>query len=158
MSKEGDRSQETEGRSQETRRDLLRHIGALVSLAAGEEVLTAQDAQHVHQAVAQEKAAARGPYQPKALTAHEFATLQRLAGLILPADENSKGALEAGAADFIDFLCASSDEMLNIYTGGLAWLDDEMRRRYNGKDFLGAPPEQQTAMLDRIAWRKNESP
>jgi gluconate 2-dehydrogenase gamma chain len=142
-----------------SRRDLLRHIGATVSLAAmGEQVLPAQDAQHVHQAVAQDKAAQKGPYKPKALTAHEFATLERLAGLIIPADEHSKGALEAGAADFIDFLCASSDEMLNIYTGGLAWLDDETRRRYNGKDFLGVQPDQQTAVLDVIAWRKNESP
>jgi gluconate 2-dehydrogenase gamma chain len=142
-----------------SRRDLLRHIGAAISLAAvGEEVLTAQDAQHVHNAVAQDAAAQKGKYQPKALTAHEFATLERLAGLIIPADEHSKGALEAGAADFIDFLCAASDEMLNIYTGGLAWLDDEARRRYNGKDFLGVQTAGQTALLDLIAWRKNESP
>lgn len=140
-----------------SRRDLLRQIGATVSLAAiAGEAIPAQEAQHVHQAVAQ--AAQKGKYQPKALTAHEFATLQRLADLIIPADEHSKGALEAGAADFIDFLCAASDEMLNIYTGGLAWLDDETRRRYNGKEFLGVQPEQQTAMLDLIAWRKNESP
>ncbi len=148
-----------EDRSQGTRRDLLRQIGAAVSLAAmGGEVLTAQDAQHVHSAVAEDAAAQKGPYQPKALTAHEFATLQRLSDLIIPADEHSKGALEARAADFIDFLCAASDEMRDIYTGGLAWLDDEMRRRYNGKDFVGAQPAEQTAMLDLIAWRKNESP
>src|SRR5947199_10812628 len=91
-----------------SRRDLLRHIGAVISLAAaGEEVLTAQDAQHVHSAVAQDSAAQKGKYQPKALTAHEFATLERLADWIIPADEHSKGALEAGAADFIDFLCAA---------------------------------------------------
>jgi hypothetical protein len=33
-----------------------------------------------------------------------------------------------------------------------------MRKRYEGKDFLGAQPNQQTAMLDLIAWRKNASP
>ncbi|SPE33558.1 putative Gluconate 2-dehydrogenase subunit 3 [Candidatus Sulfopaludibacter sp. SbA6] len=142
--------------SENTRRELLRRIGAAVSLAVGAEFLPAQEAQHVHEAVAQDKAT--GPYKPKALTAHEYATLRRLADLIIPADEHSKGALEAGAADFIDFLCASSDEMRDIYTGGLAWLDDEMKRRYSGKDFLGAQPAQQTAMLDLIAWRKNESP
>jgi gluconate 2-dehydrogenase gamma chain len=140
-----------------SRRDLLRHIGATISLAAaGAEVLPAQDAQHVHQAVTQDKAA--GPYKPKALTAHEFATLRKLADLIIPADEHSKGALEAGASDFIDFLCAASDEMRDIYTGGLGWLDEQMRHRYGGKDFLGAAAGQQTAMLDLIAWRKNASP
>ena len=142
-----------------SRRDLLRHISAGMSLAAaGELALTAQDAQHVHESVAKEKAAQKGPYQPKALTAHEYATLQRLADLIIPADERSKGALEAGAADFIDFLCSVSDEMKEIYTGGLAWLDAEMRRRYDGKDFLSAQPAQQTALLDLIAYRHNQWP
>jgi hypothetical protein len=142
-----------------SRRDLLRQIGVSVSLAAiAGQTLPAQDAQHVHQAVAQDKIAQKGKYQPKSLTPHEYATMQRLSDLIIPADEHSKGALEAGAADFIDFLCSVSDEMRDIYTGGIAWLDDETRRRYNGKEFLTVQPEQQTAVLDLIAWRKNESP
>src|SRR5579871_2125687 len=142
-----------------SRRDLLLHIGAAITIAAaGEGVLNAQDAQHVHQAVAQDATAQKGKYQPKALTAHEFATLERLAGLIVPADEHSGGASEAGAADFIDFLCAASDEMKEIYTGGLAWIDDESRRRYDGKDFLTAAPDQQTALLDVLAYRRNASP
>jgi hypothetical protein len=133
-----------------SRRELLGRVGAAMSLAvAGEGWLTAQDAQHVHQAVKQEKA---GPYKPKALTAHEYATLQRLAELTIP------GALETRAADFIDFLCAASEEMKAIYTGGLLWIDNEMRRRYGGKDFLAAPPAQRTAVLDLLAYRKNDSP
>src|SRR6185369_13076365 len=93
-----------------SRRDLLLRIGATLSLAvAGEPFLPAQEAQHVHQAVAADKSAQKGPYKPKALTAHEYATLQKLSDLIIPADEHSKGALEAGAADFIDFLCAASE-------------------------------------------------
>jgi gluconate 2-dehydrogenase gamma chain len=139
----------------ETRRELLHRIGASVTVAVGAEFLPAQEAQHVHQAVAQDKAA--GPYKPKGLTAHEYATLRRLSDLIIPADEHSKGALEAGAADFIDFLCAASEEMKDIYTGGLGWLDGQMMRRYNGKSFVDASPAQQTAMLDLIAYRKNAS-
>jgi len=146
-------------RAEYSRRDLLRRISGVMSLAAaGEMVLPAQEAQHVHQAVAEDKAAQKGTYQPKALTAHEYATLERLSGLILPADEHSPGAIEAGAAAFIDFLCAASDEMLAIYTGGIAWLDDTMRRRGDGQDFLHASAAQQTALLDLIAWRKNASP
>jgi hypothetical protein len=45
--------------------------------------------------------------------------------------------------------------MKEIYTGGIAWIDNEMRRRYNGKEFLGAPPAQQTALLDLIAYRQS---
>src|SRR5512135_931797 len=94
-----------------SRRDLLRHIGMTLSLAAaGESMLSAQDVQHVHQAVADEKTAQKGKYQPKALNAREYATLQRLSDLIVPADERSPGALAANAADFIDFLCAATDD------------------------------------------------
>jgi len=142
-----------------SRRALLRRVAAALSLAGGGgALLSAQDAQHVHQAVAADQAAQKGPYQPKALTPHEYATLERLSGLILPADEHSPGAIEAGAAAFIDFLCAASDEMLAIYTGGIAWLDDTMRRRADGRDFLGATPAGQAALLDLIAWRRNASP
>ncbi len=138
--------------SEYSRRDLLRHIGTSLTLgAAGQYVLAAQDVQHVHQAIAQQN----GPYTPKSLTAHEYATLQRLSDLIIPADEHSPGALSAGAADFIDFLCSASDEMKLIYTGGLAWLDEAMKHRYQGKTFLAANPSQQTAMLDLVAYREN---
>src|SRR5438874_13481467 len=99
MSEEEARIQESRDRSESTRRELLRRIGVAVSVASGAVLLTAQDAQHVHNAVAQDAAAQKGKYQPRALTAHEFATLERLAGLIIPADEHSRGALEAGAAD-----------------------------------------------------------
>ncbi|SPE43515.1 putative Tat pathway signal sequence domain-containing protein [Candidatus Sulfopaludibacter sp. SbA3] len=142
--------------SEYSRRDLLRHIGISLTMGtAGEYVLAAQDVQHVHQAVAQEKAAQKGRYMPKGLNAHEYATLQRLSDFIIPADEHSPGALAANAADFIDFLCSGSDEMKLIYTGGLAWLDEATRHRYGGKEFLGADPAQQTAMLDLIAYREN---
>jgi len=135
-----------------SRRALLRHIGISIGMGvAGGGVLTAQDVQHVHQAVRDEKAAQKGSYQPKGLTAHEFATLQHLSDFILPADEHSPGALAANAAEFIDFLCSASDEMKEIYTDGLGWLDWTTRHRGDGADFLSAPAEKQTALLDLIA-------
>lgn len=134
-----------------SRRDLLRHVGASLTLAAAaDRVLPAQDVQHVHQAVAEEHGAT-GKYQPKALTAHEYATLQSLAEWIVP------GATEAHAADFLDFLCAATDDMKRIYTGGLAWLNDQMQTRYQGRDFLEASPDQQKEMLDLIAFRENRA-
>jgi gluconate 2-dehydrogenase subunit 3-like protein len=141
-----------------SRRDLLRHIGATITLAAaGEQMLSAQDVEHVHQAVADEKSAQKGRYQPKSLNAHEYATLQKLSDLILPADERSPGALAAGAADFIDFLCTATDDMKRIYTGGIAWLDDAMEQRYDGKNFLAATSAQQKEMLDLVAFRENRA-
>jgi hypothetical protein len=130
----------------------------MARLAAGAAIIGTADAQHVHDSVAQEKSAQSGAYKPKALTDHEYATLRKLSDYIIPADEHSPGALAAGAADFIDFLCNASEEMRDIYTGGLLWLDDAMARRHDGKTFLDATPAQQTEMLDLIAYRKNASP
>src|SRR5580700_4690022 len=96
-----------------SRRDWLVQIAAGVGMAAaGEGVLSAQQA---HAA-----AAAAVPYAPKALTAHEYATMENLAEWIVP------GARGAGVTQFIDFLCNGTDDMKVIFTGGLAWLDDAM--------------------------------
>lgn len=142
-----------------SRRQILRNIGISLSLAgSGADVLSAQDAAHVHRMVKDDKAAAPNrDYRPKGFRPHEYAALRRVCELIIPADEHSQGALEAGAPEFIDLLASSNTELAEIYTGGLAWLEREMQRRYN-TSFVQARPEQQTAMLDLMAYRKNESP
>jgi gluconate 2-dehydrogenase gamma chain len=126
-----------------SRRDVLVQIGAGIGMAAaGETVVSAQ------------QATATAAYAPKALTAHEYATMDNLSEWIVP------GARAAGATKFIDFLCNATDEMKIIFTGGLGWLDDAMRRRTDGKDFVSASQDQQKAMLDSIAFRESarESP
>ena len=141
-----------------SRRELLRDLGISAALATSGAGLVTLEAAHMCTTPwPQKKSAAKGEYKPKCFTAHEFETLRRLADLIIPADEHSQGALEAGAAEFIDFLASNSTELAEIYTGGFAWLDHQMKRRY-GADFVDAKPDEQTAMLDLIAYRKNESP
>jgi hypothetical protein len=141
-----------------SRRDLLRNIGISLTLTtAGLGVVSAQDAAHVHHAVAGEKASAQGEYRPKCFTPHEYATLRRLSELIMPAGEASASAIEAGAPEFIDLLASNNSELAHIYTGGMAWLDQAAGRRH-GSTFVEANPEQQTALLDLIAYRKNDSP
>src|SRR5438105_15919567 len=120
-----------------TRRDLLRSIALSVSLGG----LQAEAAQHVHNMAAAEKAAT-GVYKPKAFNDHEFQTMQKLADYIVPADEVSPGATEAGCADFIDLLASQNPELAAIYTGGLLWLDGAMERRYGG-GFISANPADQ---------------
>jgi gluconate 2-dehydrogenase gamma chain len=133
-----------------SRRDLLR----ITLTTLGVSVVNAEAAQHVHQAVAEVKK--NGAYKPKFFNEHEYKTLEKLADLIIPADEHSPGALAGGAPEFIDFLSSQSPELAEIYTGGLAWLDHEMNKRYSAS-FVAAAPAQQTAMLDLIAYRKNNS-
>jgi gluconate 2-dehydrogenase gamma chain len=135
-----------------SRRDLLRNV-ALAAVLGG---LDAEAAQHVHTAAAAEKATT-GTYKPKLLNPHEYQTMQKLADMIIPADEHSKGALDAGAVEFIDLLCSQNPELAATYTGGIAWLDRTMETRYQ-KNFVSAAPAQQTAMLDLISYRKNDTP
>jgi hypothetical protein len=127
-----------------SRREALRAIA--LALAAGG--MTALEAQHVHEMAAADKATGGGVYKPKRFTDHEFTTLKALCEIIVP------GAHQGGAAEFIDLLSSQNIELATIFTGGLGWLDEEMKRRY-GADFLTAKPEQQTALLDLIAYRAN---
>ena len=145
--------------NQVSRRELLRNLGISAALAtSGAGLLSAQVAQHVHEAVSQEKSTGNnGGYSPKCFTAHEFNTLRRLSDLIIPADDHSPGALEAGAAEWIDYMAGSSAELAEIFTGGFGWLDHYMQQQH-GTDYIDAKPEEQTAVLDVIAFKKNETP
>lgn len=130
-----------------SRREVLARIAA--AAMAGPVGLEA--AQHVHAEAAEATATAGGIYKPKALTQHEFDTLKTLCEIIVP------GASKGGSAEFIDLLSSQNPEMLSIYTGGIGWLDEEMRRKYRA-DFLTATAAQKTEMLDKIAYRKNRTP
>ena len=136
-----------------SRRDLIR--SAAVSVALGS--LTAEAAQHVHQHAAQEKKANQGVYQPKLFNEHEYKSITRLAEIILPADEVSGSAVEAGAPEFMDLIGSHNEEIGTRLVGGLAWLDAQMNREA-GKRFIEATPAQQTTMLDRIASREKAAP
>src|SRR5271166_1996651 len=137
--------------SESSRRELLKAIAAAALIGP----VGLEAAQHVHGTASAEKSAAG--YKPKALTAHEYKTLRVLADLIIPADERGPGAADAGASEFIDLLASQNPRLLAIYTGGIAWLD-RSSQRLNSKDFVDATPQQQNALLDLIAYRKNESP
>jgi predicted Fe-Mo cluster-binding NifX family protein len=133
--------------SSSTRREILQKI-AVAALAGS---LGPASAQHVHEAAAQDTVAAGGVYHPKAFTAHEFSTLQKLCELIVA------GASKGHAAEFIDLLSSQNPEMAAIYTGGLAWLDHAMGRAVNAT-FLAARPADQMGLLDKIAYRRNSTP
>jgi gluconate 2-dehydrogenase gamma chain len=145
--------------SELTRRDVLQRL-ALAIAAAG--AIDALDAREAHAAAGQAAAAAGGKYAPKALSAHEFATLERLTDLIVPADDKP-GALQAEVAPWIDMLLDANAELKAKYATGLAWLDtaiaaDGANGTGGAKDFVSATPAQQTALLDVIAYRRNRTP
>jgi len=61
----------------------------------------------------------------------------------------AQAAVDAGAPEFIDLLCSQNPELADIYTGGLLWLDAQMRQQH-GASFLESTEEQQTFLLDRL--------
>lgn len=144
--------------SELTRRAVLQRLAAAIAVAGAYDVL---DAHEAHHAVQQAAAAAGGVYNPKALSAHEFATLEKLTDLIIPADAKP-GAVKVGVAAWIDQLLDVNAELKAKYAAGLAWLDTRIAQAGSSgpgaKDFVGATPAQQTALLDVIAFKKHQSP
>jgi hypothetical protein len=138
-----------------SRRDILRTLA--VGAAAGSvlQIIPAEAAEYVHQMVRKEKAAApAGAYTPKYFPAAQYATLLFLCDTIIPKDEKSGGAVEAGAPEFIDLLTSENPEFQLKLGGGLFWLDGACTDRY-GKIFMDCTAEQKKEILDLIAYRKN---
>src|SRR5216110_2623902 len=137
-----------------SRRDILRTL-AVTAAGSVLQVIPAEAAEYIHQMVHKEKAAApAGKYTPKYFSAPQYATLIALCDFILPKDEKSGGAVEAGAPEFIDLLTSENPEYQLKLGGGLFWLDGTCTDRY-GKVFLECASEQQKQILDQIAYRRN---
>ena len=62
----------------------------------------------------------------------------------------------AGGRGWIDMLASENAQLKDRYTGGLAWMDGAMKKR-GAADFVSAAPAEQTALLDLIAYRRNQS-
>lgn len=114
-------------------------------------------------------------YQSLFLASAQFAMVERLADMILPADE-TPGAKEAGVAEFIDFMLAkraaivSREEMRTtqdkLFVGsqmqvrfvtGLGWLDAQSKYQF-GVEFLQASTEQQNDLLEELAFPAKYKP
>jgi gluconate 2-dehydrogenase gamma chain len=125
-----------------SRRSVFQIIGSVPAVAA----LTGQAA-----------SAAPGPYQRKVFDDRQWRTVHVLCDLIIPADEASGTATQAGVPEFIDdWLDFRNHEDGNQnftaqILGGLQWLDLESNRFFQ-TGFADASPDQQKQILDRIAW------
>jgi hypothetical protein len=137
-----------------SRRDLLKSLGKGVMAGSVLRVIPAEAANYAHAIIQADKAAGNGKYKPKYFSDHQYKTLQALCHAIIPADEKSGGALEAGAPEFIDLLTSENPDYQLTLGGGMMWLDGTCTDRF-GKVFVECTPPQQTSMLDLIAFRKN---
>ena len=108
---------------------------------------------HVGNATAQIKPAA---YRPQFFSLAEYATVERLTEIIIPADA-SPGAKEAGVAEFIDFMVSRDTEVQYNFRTGLTWLNAHSDRTH-GKPFVELAAEQQTALLEPLAYKHKARP
>ncbi len=117
-----------------SRRTILKRTAAISAIATAPARVFAQTS------------AAREPYAH--LTADEAQTLEAIVARLIPSDEHGPGALEAGAARFIDLslgdaLAASRE----IYRAGLAGIDDYARRAH-GLRFADLDESVQDSVLE----------
>jgi gluconate 2-dehydrogenase gamma chain len=139
------------------RRDMLRLIAA--APAAAGLVWTAEEAEAAHTlAQAAQQAAATGtPFTPKFFSPHEWETVRVLVDIIIPRDERSGSATEAGVPEFMDFIVIDQPQRQTAMRGGLAWLDRECLSRFD-KPFIACAAAERTAVLDDIAWPQRAKP
>jgi gluconate 2-dehydrogenase gamma chain len=150
--------EEDQPSNQVSRRQLLHVIGsvpAVAAVTAGSAL--AQHENHKQMAHGQEADAPKGPYQRKIFDEHQWRTAGVLADIIIPADERSGSATQAGVPEFIDdWINFKKQEDGNNrleaqILGGMMWLDRESNHQFE-KTFADASPDQQKQILDRIAW------
>lgn len=137
-----------------SRRDVLRSLAVGATAGSVLTMIPAQAAAFAHELVQKEKAAVAGKYVPKFFPPHQYEALVSLCDSIIPKDERSGGAVEAGAPEFIDLITSENTDFQAQLGGGLMWLDNHCIDEF-GKVYMQCTPEQRKTTLDLIAYRKN---
>jgi gluconate 2-dehydrogenase gamma chain len=93
-------------------------------------------------------------FAPKFFTASEWRTVRVLVDYIIPRDSRSGSATDAKVPEFMDWILADSEASESSklsMRGGLAWLNQESRKRFS-RVFALATDAQRRQILDDIAW------
>ena len=90
-------------------------------------------------------------------TDHEMATVTVLGDLIIPADERSGSASDAGTPEFIEFMMKDQPWHQVGMRGGLRWLDTQSLKQFN-KNFVDLSEARQKELLDQIAYPEKAAP
>lgn len=88
---------------------------------------------------------------------HEMATIAVLADIIIPKDDVSGSATDAGVPDFIEFIVKDKPQYQTPMRGGLRWLDVQCMKNFNS-DFVSCSPQQQIEIVDEIAFPEKAKP
>lgn len=152
-----DRGPKTEERLDLSRRDLLKAavIAAPLAFVPFAHADGMRAAAHALEAL--QGRAAGVPYEPKFFHADEWKELHVLVDLIIPKDERSGSATDAGVPEFMDFICVANPDYQPWIREGLGWLDGLAYDTYH-KNFANCTDAEHRAMLDQIAWPAKAKP
>jgi gluconate 2-dehydrogenase gamma chain len=78
-------------------------------------------------------------------------TIAVIANIIIPKDDVSGSATDAGVPDFIEFIAKDMPRYQTPIRGGIKWLDLQCMRRYQ-HDFVSCTDQQKIEMVDLIAF------
>ncbi|WP_156308448.1 gluconate 2-dehydrogenase subunit 3 family protein [Sphingobacterium endophyticum] len=93
----------------------------------------------------------------KFFTEHELATITVLSDIIIPKDDVSGSASEAGVPAFIEFMAKDIQSYQTPLRGGMKWLDVHCQKAY-GNAFIKCKKEEQIAVVDEIAYPQKARP
>src|SRR5215470_2620755 len=129
-------------------------IFSSVPMAAAAIVWTSSEteAAQAQAQAARRQAAERGlPFKPRFFTQHEYATVIVLADLIIPRDERSGSASDAGVPEFMDFMMIDQPLRQTAMRGGLAFVDHLCDARFD-KPFIECTDGERKRVLDDLAY------
>jgi gluconate 2-dehydrogenase gamma chain len=136
-----------------TRRGALALLSAAPAAAAL--VWTPAEARQAHDhAEAAQAGKQAAAFKPRFFTAHEYATVGVLVDLIIPKDERSGSATDAGVPAFMDFMMIDQPRRQVAMRGGLALIDRLAIDRF-GRRFVSGSDRERRALLDEIAYTSN---
>ncbi len=93
-------------------------------------------------------------YKPKFFTTAEYAMVVTLVDIIIPKDERSGSATDAGVPEFIDFLMADQPQRQIAMRGGLALVDYVCEERFNHA-FMTCTPSERMQVVEDLAYAPN---
>ena len=80
-----------------------------------------------------------------------------LSDIIIPADEESGSASESGVVEFIEFMMKDIPSLQVPVRGGLMWLNNESKKRFD-KLFVDCSDAEKSEIIEDIAWPENATP
>jgi Gluconate 2-dehydrogenase subunit 3 len=118
-------------------------------IAAGAVARPALSQDHVHGAVPKPAA------HPQVFSAAERAVLDRLSDIIIPTDEQSPGAHESGAVNYLDLAAALNPQRHRDWTRGIEAVKSLAKHRFS-RSFMDCSPEQQERIVEEMARNEGE--